>query len=33
LFVLSGNHISYRWVADRRAAITTPIWRMNRVLI
>ena len=33
LFVLSGNHISYRRAADRRAALTTPIWRMSRMLV
>ena len=33
LFVLSGNHISYRRAADRRTARTTPIWRMSRMLV
>ena len=29
LFILSGNHIPYRGPADRRTALTTPIWRMS----
>ena len=33
LFVLSGNHISYCRAADRRTALTTPIWRMSRMLV
>ena len=33
LFVLSGNHISYCRAADRRAALTTPVWRMSRMLV
>jgi hypothetical protein len=33
LFVLSGTHISYRRAADRRAALTTPIPRMSRILV
>src|SRR5258707_1159661 len=28
LFVLSGNHVSYRRPADRRTALTTPAWPM-----
>ena len=31
--ILSGNHISYRRVADCRAALATPIWRMSRMLV
>jgi len=33
LFILSGTHISYRGVADRRAACTTAIWRLSRTLV
>ena len=33
LFILSGTHISYRRAADRRTALTTPIWRMSRTLV
>jgi hypothetical protein len=33
LFILSGTHISYRGVADRRAARTTAIWRLSRTLV
>jgi hypothetical protein len=33
LFILSGAHISYRGAADRRTALTTPIWRMSRMLV
>jgi hypothetical protein len=33
LFILSGNHISYRRAADCTAIPTTPIWRMNGMLV
>ena len=33
LFVLSGNHISHRRTADRCTALTTPSWRMSRILV
>jgi hypothetical protein len=33
LLILSSTHISYRGAADRRAAFTTPIWRMSRILV
>ena len=33
LFILSSNHIPYRGAADRRAALTTPIWRMSGMLV
>jgi hypothetical protein len=33
LFVLGGDHISYCRAADRRTALTTPVWRMSRMLV
>ena len=33
LSILSGTHISYRGAADRRTALTTPIWRMSGMLV
>jgi hypothetical protein len=33
LLALGGNDISSRRAADRRTALTTPIWRMNRMLV
>jgi hypothetical protein len=33
LSILSGNHISHRRAADRRTALTTPIWRMSHTFV
>jgi hypothetical protein len=33
LSILSGNHISYGRAADRRTALTTPVWRMSSMLV
>jgi hypothetical protein len=33
LSILSGDHVSYRRAVDRCTALTTPIWRMSRMLV
>jgi len=33
LSILGCNHISHRRAADRGAALTTPSWRMSRMLV